>query len=319
MRIQRNFGRLLGVGATCALAACGGEQAAGGGEYGDLSGAVQIDGSSTVYPITEAVAEEFGTETGGSVRVTVGLSGTGGGFKRFCAGETDISNASRPIKDSERQDCAQSGVEPVELAVAIDALAVVVNPENDFVDCLTTAELKKIWEPGSTVRTWADVRAGWPARPIRLYGPGTDSGTFDYFTEVINGEEDASRPDYTASEDDNTLVQGVAGDRDALGYFGYAYYQENAQRVRAVPINGGSGCVSPTPETATDGTYAPLSRPLSIYVSRTAMARPEVNGFLRFYMQHAAELVPQVGYVPLDASRYQQNLQQIGTGGGAPQ
>jgi phosphate transport system substrate-binding protein len=250
------------------------------------------------------------------VRVTVAQSGTGGGFKRFCAGETPISNASRPISDSERELCAQNGVDFVEFRVALDGLAVTVNPQNDFVECLTVQELRRIWEPGSTVRTWKDVRPEWPAEQIRLYGPGTNSGTFDYFTEEINGETGASRPDYTASEDDNVLVQGVEGDRQSLGYFGYAYVEENQGRVKKVAVDGGSGCVVPSPETVTSGQYTPLSRPLFIYLSRQALARPEVQAFVRFYLEHAPELVPQVGYVPLDAAAYQAELAKLGQGGG---
>ena len=295
-----------------ALAACG-----GGAKEGELTGSVQADGSSTVYPITEAVAEEFGAATQGNVRVTVGTSGTGGGFKRFCAGDTDISNASRPIKESEEEACRQAGVEPVRFDVAYDGVAIVVNPANDFVDCLTVEELKKIWEPGSTVTTWADIRAGWPSEEIELYGPGTDSGTFDYFTEAIMGEEDASRPDYTASEDDNVLVQGVTGDRGALGYFGFAYLMENVTRVKAVPVDNGSGCIAPTVETIKNQTYAPLARPIFIYSSRKAMARPEVAEFLRFYMENAPLLVGEVGYIPLEAEKYQEGLDKIGAPGAA--
>ena len=300
------------VAAVVLLAACGGGDADGeSAAVQGLSGTIGVDGSSTVYPITEAMAEEFGRETGSSVRVTVGMSGTGGGFKRFCAGETEISNASRPIKDEEKQLCAGNGVEFLELPVAIDGLAVVVHPQNEAVACLTVAELKKMWEPGSQVSTWADVRAGLPAETIKLYGPGTNSGTFDYFTEAVMGEEDASRGDYSASEDDNVLVQGVAGDRSALGYFGYAYFQENQDKLKAVAIDGGSGCVAPTAETVASGQYAPLSRPLFLYVNRSALARPEVAAFLRFYIEHAAELVPAVGYVPRPAADYQSDLQAL--------
>ena len=300
--------RAMGILASAALwVACGGGEGTGG-----LQGAVQVDGSSTVYPITEAVAEEFLKEDR-AVRVTVGISGTGGGFKRFCTGETDISDASRPIKPSEAAACAQNGVEFVELPVAYDGLSVVANPENTFCDCLTVGELKRIWEPGSTVQRWSDVRPEWPNREIRLYGPGTDSGTFDYFTEAIVGKEDASRPDFTASEDDNVLVQGVEGDVSALGYFGYAYYVENEARLKLVGVDNGSGCVTPSPTTIEDGTYAPLSRPMFIYVSRQSLARPEVAAFVRYYMEHAAELVPQVGYIALADTRYQENLQAIET------
>lgn len=306
MKTSRIWG---GLAVAAVLAACGGQ----GGE-GRLAGSIQIDGSSTVYPITEAVAEEYLAETGGGVRVTVGVSGTGGGFQRFCTGETAISNASRPIKDSERDLCARNGVDFIELPIALDGMAVVVNPGNTFAQCLTVEELRRIWEPGSTVRQWSDVRPEWPGQPIRLYGPGTDSGTFDYFTEVVVGETGASRPDYTASENDNVLVQGIAGDPGALGYFGYAYYEENADRIRVVAIDGGDGCVAPTPETVQGGTYAPLSRPVFIYVSRQALSRPEVADFVAFYNQIAGELVPEVGYVALPAETYRENERKLAQG-----
>ncbi|HSL72742.1 MAG TPA: PstS family phosphate ABC transporter substrate-binding protein [Longimicrobiales bacterium] len=293
------------------LIACGGPDA--GRDQGALSGSIGADGSSTVYPITEAMAEEFMREQSG-VTVTVGQSGTGGGFKRFCAGETDISNASRPIKDTEAQLCQQNSVQFVEVPVAYDGLSIVVNPQNDFATCLTVAELKKIWEPGSKVTKWSDVRAGFPAQPIKLYGPGTASGTFDYFTEEITGATGASRPDYTASEDDNVLVQGVEGDRYSLGYFGYAYYVENQGRLKLLGVDAGAGCVTPTQETVKSLQYKPLSRPLFIYVSNKALARPEVGAFTRFYVEHAAELVPQVGYSPLDAAIYQENLGKLTSG-----
>ncbi len=287
---------------TTALAtACGGDAARGGGE--GVTGAVEIDGSSTVYPITEAVAEEYMLSNDGAVRVTVGISGTGGGFKRFCAGETDINDASRAIKDTEVETCGAAGVEALELPVAYDGLSVVVNPRNDWVECLTVEELRRIWEPGSTVRRWSEVREGFPDAGILLYGPGTDSGTFDYFT---------------ASEDDNVLVQGVAGDRGALGYFGYAYYEENTDRMKLVAVDGGNGCVAPTPETVRSGEYAPLSRPVFIYVARAALARPAVADFVRFYMENAPDLVREVGYIPLPMEQYETNLERIGTASSAP-
>ena len=295
--------------AFLALSCGGGENS--GGNAGGLSGSISADGSSTVYPITEAAAEEFGLEQQGAVRVTVGLSGTGGGFKRFCAGETDISNASRPIKDSERELCTRNGVTFVEIPVAYDGLSVVVNPENNFAQCLTVDELKKTWEPGSKVARWSDIRQGFPGSQLKLYGPGTNSGTFDYFTEEVIGEQGASRADYTASEDDNVLVQGVEGDAAALGYFGYAYYKENAQRLKLVAVDGGKGCVTPSDATIKNGTYSPLSRPLFIYVSQKALARPEVKAFVEFFLTHGAELVPQVGYVALEAQQYQQSLNQL--------
>jgi phosphate transport system substrate-binding protein len=289
------------------LSACGGRE---GGDGTGLTGMVRIDGSSTVFPVTEAMAEEFQIENRG-VRVTVGISGTGGGFKKFCNGETDISDASRPIKDSEREMCAANGIEPIQVTVAFDGLAVMVNPQNDFASCMTVDELKRIWEPGSTISRWSQVRDGWPDKEIKLYGPGTDSGTFDYFTEAIVGEEDASRPDFTASEDDNVLVQGVAGDQFALGYFGYAYYAENTDKLKLVAIDDGHGCVAPSPETVQGGEYTPLSRPLFIYLNRTALDRPEVKAFVRYYLTNAPEFVPQVGYVPLSAERYQASLSEI--------
>jgi phosphate transport system substrate-binding protein len=261
------------------------------------------------------MAEEIGIATGGNVQVTIAVSGTGGGFKRFCAGETDISNASRPISQSEVETCSANGVQYLEIPVAIDGLTLAINPANDFVQCLTVAELKRIWEPGSTVRLWSEVRPDLPATEIKLYGAGTNSGTFDYFTEAIMGETGAIRPDYTASEDDNVLVQGVEGDAAALGFFGYAYFAENQQRLRAVAVDGGSGCIAPTPETIRDGSYAPLSRPLFIYVNRASLAEPAVREFVTFYLQHAAELVPQVGYVPLPPEQYQQSAAQLPAAG----
>jgi len=294
---------------VAALAACGGEQGRIESESG-LSGAVRIDGSSTVFLVTEAVAEEFQIENR-QVRVTVGISGTGGGFKKFCAGETDISDASRAIKESELEMCRAAGIEPKQLTVGYDGLAVMVNPANDFASCMTVDELKRVWEPNSAVATWRDIRPEWPAEEIKLYGPGTDSGTFDYFTEAIVGEEDASRPDFTASEDDNVLVQGIAGDQYALGYFGYAYYAENTDKLKLVAIDAGDGCVEPTPETVQSGEYEPLSRPLFLYVNETAMERPEVMAFVRYYLENAATLVPQVGYVALDDARYQASLAEL--------
>jgi phosphate transport system substrate-binding protein len=272
-----------------------------------LTGTIEVDGSSTVFPVTEAVAEEFRVGNP-KVQVNIGVSGTGGGFKRFAAGETEISNASRPIKDSERAAAAENGVEFIELRVAIDGLSVTVNPDNDFVDCLTVAELQVIWQPGSTIDNWSQVRAGFPDKRIRLYGPGTDSGTFDYFTEEIVGEIQASRSDYVASEDDNTLVVGINGDRNALGYFGYAYYAENPDKLKLVAIDNGFGCVTPTPATIEAGKYTPLSRPLFIYVNAAALAKPEVKAFVDFYMANAAELAEEVGYVRLSEAEYRANL-----------
>ena len=300
---------LAGVAATV-LGACGGEGGAGGE---GLSGELRMDGSSTVFPVAEAVAEEFQIENPG-VRVTAAYSGTGGGFKRFCAGEIDVSNASRPISEGERETCERNGVEFVELPVARDGLSVIANPQNDFLQCLTVEELRRIWEPNSEVTNWSDVRPEWPDEEIQLYGPGTDSGTFDYFTETVVGEGGASRPDYQASEDDNVLVQGVSGDPFALGYLGYAYVVENRDRLKLVGVDGGGGCVTPSEETIASGEYAPLSRPLFVYVSRAGLQRPEVRAFVEYMMENAPELVPPTGYLPMGDGEYRQNLERIGTG-----
>jgi phosphate transport system substrate-binding protein len=286
------------------VAACGGDSAPQGeGGENVLSGTVKLDGSSTVFPISEAVAEEFLAVAPG-VRVTVGVSGTGGGFKKFVGGEVDINDASRPISPEEIAQAQTNNLRYLEVPVAYDGLSIVVNPENTWVDHLTVDELKRMWEPGSTVDSWDDIRAGWPNEPIRLYGPGTDSGTFDYFTEVITGKAGASRPDYTASEDDNVLVQGIAGDKDALGFFGFAYYEENAERLKLVPIDGGAGPLLPSAVTINDGTYSPLSRPIFIYLSAAGIARPEVRAFVDFYLDVAPDLVAEVGYIPLKAEEY---------------
>ena len=268
---------------------------------------IEIDGSSTVYPITQAVAEEFQKENR-NVYPVVGVSGTGGGFKRFTVGETDINDASRPIKDSEIQTLLQNGIEYIEFEVALDGLAIVVNVDNNWVDYLSVEELHEIWKPDSLVYSWNDIRSEWPDKPIRLYGPGTDSGTFDYFTETIVGESGESRPDYTASEDDNVLIQGIAGDLNSLGYFGYAYYAENSEILKIVPIDSGNGPVTPTDQTINSGQYAPLSRPLFIYVNRESLERSEVFSFVEFYMENAEQLVIEVGYTPLPKSIYEQNI-----------
>jgi phosphate transport system substrate-binding protein len=275
-----------------------------------LSGTIVGDGSSTVFPISEAVAEEF-KKTQPGVNVLVGISGTGGGFKKFCNGETDFSDASRPIKDGEKTACAAKGIEYVEFQVAFDGLSVMVNPDSKFVDCLTVAELKSVWAPGSTIKNWKDVRPGFPDKPLTLYGPGTDSGTFDYFTEVINGKEKASRADYTASEDDNSLVQGIAGDKQALGYFGFAYYEENTDKLKLLGVDSGGGCLKPSRQTILDKTYKPLSRPLFVYVRKDALARPEVRGFMRFYLENGKNLVDEVGYIEVPDSVYQDGLKKI--------
>jgi phosphate transport system substrate-binding protein len=277
----------------------------------NLSGTVKVDGSSTVFPITEAAAEEFQIANPG-VQVTVGVSGTGGGFKKFAAGETDISNASRPIKEKEAAAAKEKGIDFVEIPVAYDGISVVVSKENGFVDKLTVDELKKIWEPDSKVKTWKDVRPEWPAEEIKLYGPGTDSGTFEYFTEAIVGEAKKSRPDYTASEDDNVLVQGIAGDKNSLGYFGYAYFEENADKLKLVPIDNGDGnAVTPTFDTIKDGTYKPLARPIFIYANKKSLEKPEVKEFVKFYLENAPELVKSVFYVPLTDDKYKESLAKI--------
>jgi phosphate transport system substrate-binding protein len=273
---------------------------------------IKLDGSSTVFPIAEAVAEEFQISKRGKVRVTVGIAGTGGGFKRFCRGETDISNASRPILKEEMEACRAAGVKYMELPVAFDALTVVVNPQNTWVKTLSAADLRKMWEPSAQGRVskWNQVRSDWPAQPLMLFGPGADSGTFDYFTEAVNGKAKASRGDYTASEDDNVLVQGVENNKNGLGYFGYAYYVAHKERMRAVPIDNGKGkTVAPSIEAVIDGSYQPLSRPLFIYVRDSSAQRAEVREFIQFYLSQGAELVKEVGYVPLPAQAYQLALQ----------
>jgi phosphate transport system substrate-binding protein len=305
-------GLILGAAFTLAFGAlvgCGGQKQNDSGGKG-LSGAIKIDGSSTVYPISQAVAEEF-MKANPDVNVTVGESGTGGGFKKWASGEIDISDASRPIKEEEKEAAKPNGIEPVEIPVAYDGIAVVVNKENNFVDKLTVDELKKIWEPDSKVKTWKDVRDSFPAEPIKLYGPGTASGTFDYFTGEIVGEEGKSRTDYTASEDDNVLVKGVQGDKGGLGYFGYAYYLENKDKLKIVPIDAGKGAIAPTDQTINDGTYSPLSRPVFIYPSNKSLQKPEVKEFVKFYLETAKELVKEVGYVPLPDAKYQEGLSKV--------
>ncbi len=272
-----------------------------------LAGDIAIDGSSTVYPITEAMAEEFGGQHK-DVRITVGIAGTGGGFKKFCNGETDISNASRAIKDSEKEACAAAGIEYEEFIVGLDGLTVVVNPDNTFAACLTVAQLKTIWDVDSAVNNWNQVVPAFPDQPLTLYGPGTDSGTFDFFTEVVNGKAKQSRSDFTASEDDNVLVQGVSGDPNAMGYFGLAYYIENQDKLTAVQIDGGKGCVAPSFETVNQGDYKPLARPLFIYVKKDSLTRPEVAEFMKFYLTNAPAVVGEVGYVAVPQDKYDAGL-----------
>jgi len=268
---------------------------------------IKIDGSSTVYPITEAVAEEFQKAKRGIVKVTVGISGTGGGFKKFSRGETDISDASRPIVKKEMEACKEAGIEYIELPVAYDGLAVMVNPKNTWVTSMTVAELKKIWEPAAEgkITKWNQVNPAWPDVALKLYGPGVDSGTFDYFTEAIVGKSRASRGDFTASEDDNVLVQGIASDRGGLGFFGYAYYAENTDKLKLVAVDGGKGPIAPSAKTVMDGTYSPLSRPIFIYVNKKSAERAEVKEFVDFYLKNASKLVKQVKYIPLPDRAYQ--------------
>ena len=268
---------------------------------------VKIDGSSTVYPITEAVAEEFQKAKKNTVKVTVGISGTGGGFKKFCRGEIDISDASRPILKKEMEDCAKAGIKYIELPVAFDALTVVVNPKNTFLKQVTVAELKMMWEPSAQgkITRWNQINPAWPDAPLKLFGPGADSGTFDYFTEAVNGKSKSSRGDFTASEDDNVLVQGVTRDANALGYFGFAYFDENKDKLRAVPVVNPKGkAVSPSLNAVMAGEYEPLARPIFIYVSAKAMDRPEVKEFVEFYLKHGGKLAKEVKYVPLSEADY---------------
>ena len=286
------------AGSALALAACGGGNTpSSSGSASGGSGQIRIDGSSTVFPLSSLAAEDFQAANSG-IQVTVGSSGTGGGFEKFCRGETDANDASRPIKDEEAAACTANKIETAPLQVAIDALTVVVNKENTWAKCLTTAQLNKLWAPDSKVATWNELDPKFPAEPIKLFGPGTDSGTFDYFTDVINGEEGASRTDYTPSEDDNVIVQGVEGSKGGLGYFGYTYFEENQDKLNAVQIDAGKGCVSPSAPTAQDGTYA-LSRPLFVYPSVTALKKPEVKSFFQYYVENDAKIAEGALFIPL--------------------
>jgi phosphate transport system substrate-binding protein len=288
---------------------------------------IKMDGSSTVFPIAEAIAEEYQISKRGKIRVTVGIAGTGGGFKKFCRGETDISDASRPILKEEMETCRQAGIKYFEVPIAFDALTVVVNPQNTWVKTLKVADLRKMWEPAAQGRitTWKQVNSQWPAEKLMLFGPGADSGTFDYFTEAINGKAKASRGDYTASEDDNTLVQGVENNKSALGYFGYAYYAAHKDKMRAVPIDGGKGPVEPSLENVTKGTYNPLARPLFVYVKESSLKRPEVREFVQFILTDGSALVSEVGYLPLPKSAYELAWKHVESGklgsvfGGVPE
>lgn len=279
---------------------------------------VKIDGSSTVYPITEGIAEDFQKSKKNAIKVTVGISGTGGGFKKFCRGETDISNASRPILTKEMADCKAAGVAYYELPVAFDALTVVINPKNAFLKEISIAELKTMWEPAAQgkVTRWNQVNPAWPDAPLKLFGAGADSGTFDYFTEAITGKSKSSRGDFTASEDDNVLVQGVAQDVNALGFFGYAYYAENTSRVKAVPIieKAGKAAVLPSEASVISGTYQPLSRPIFIYVNAKSLDKPEIKEFIAFYMKNVTKIAKEVKYVPLPMKAYDTNLEHLAKG-----
>jgi phosphate transport system substrate-binding protein len=279
-----------------AAAACGGSNGTAGAT--DLAGTIRIDGSSTVAPLSEAAAEVFREDHAG-VQITVGTSGTGGGFEKFCNGETDVSDASRPIKDEEKAKCDAKNVVFDELQVANDALTVVVNKDNDWIDCVTVAQLRTIWDQGSKVSSWKQVDAAFPDVPLKLFGAGTDSGTFDYFTKEINGEEGRSRTDYEATEDDNRTVTGVSGDKGGLGYFGFSYFEENADKLRALKVDGGNGCVEPSVATVQDGTYKPLSRPLFVYPTAALLARPEGIAFVTYYAEHAVEIAEDARFVPL--------------------
>ncbi|MGI8945887.1 MAG: PstS family phosphate ABC transporter substrate-binding protein [Thermoleophilaceae bacterium] len=312
----------LALAATCVvalgIAACGddddgdsGSGSSGGGGAG-LSGNIRIDGSSTVAPLSEPAGEQFNNENP-DVKVTVGTSGTGGGFEKFCAGETDISDASRQIEDDEKKLCAKNGVEFTEIAVANDALTVVVNPKNP-VTCLTVAQLKAIWEPKSSVEGWGEVpklEEDFDAE-LKLFGPGTDSGTFDYFTEAINGEESASRTDYNnVGEDDNATVTGVSSAEGGMGYFGFSFFQENTDTLKALEVDDGDGCVAPSLETAQDGTYKPLARELYIYPSKKALEQPAVRQFVEFYIESSEALAEQAGFIPLTAEQKQQATEKV--------
>jgi phosphate transport system substrate-binding protein len=296
VRLSSLAGSVLITIAACSTAS---SPADGGPSDAPLSGTITIDGSSTVYPITLAVAEDFQKANTG-VKVTVAFAGTGGGFKKFCNGETDMNDASRPIKADDAGEgvaCKAKKIDYLELGIATDALSVVVNKDNDWAKCLTKDQLKKIWDQGSTVSKWSDIDPKFPAQPIKLFGPGADSGTFDYFTEAINGKAKQSRSDYTQSEDDNALVTGVAGDTYALGYFGFAYLEENLDKIKAVEIDGDAGCVAPSAESVNGGTYKPLARPLFIYPSKSALKRPEFAAFVQFYLDNVNKYVDETGYI----------------------
>lgn len=290
------------------VVACGNKKENAGtasNDVAEMSGTIKVDGSSTVFPVTEAVAEEF-RSVQPKVKVTIGVSGTGGGFKKFSRGETNISNASRPIKDKEKAACAENNINYLELEVAYDGLAVLINPENDWVDSFTVEELKMIWEPAAqdNIMKWNQIRPEWPNEEIHLFGPGVASGTYDYFTEAIVGKSGSSRGDFTASEDDHVLVQGIAGDKYSLGFFGLAYYAENKDKLTLIGVHNGTEVVKPTLETVSNGAYSPLSRPLFIYVNSTSIKSPEVVEFVNYYLDNAGDLSTDVGYIPLPKELY---------------
>ena len=307
-------------------AACGSDEESGGGDTSgggggqsqNLSGSIRADGSSTVAPLTEAAAELFREENSG-VKVSVGTSGTGGGFEKFCRGETDISDASRPIKeDEEAPICEKNGIKYQEITVANDALAVVLNPENDWANCLTVDQLNKIWDKGSKIDNWKDVDPKFPDEELKLYGPGTDSGTFDYFTDAVNGEEGVQRTQYNnIGEDDNAAITGVSGEKGAMGYLGYSFVQNNEGKVKAAEIDGGDGCVAPSVETAQDGTYKPLGRELYIYISDKALKRPEVKAFVDFYLENATPVAEQAQYIPLTPEQTKKSQDKVAQLGGS--
>ncbi|MCM2980757.1 phosphate-binding protein [Niallia circulans] len=318
MKSLKTVGLTAMIGTMLALSACGGNNDASSSKSSNaskdngteqLSGQIKLDGSSTVYPIMEAIVEEYQAEQP-NVKVSVASSGTGGGFKAFIAGETDFSNASRPIKDEEKSELESKGIDYTELRLAYDGLSVVVNKDNTWVDHLTLDELKKIWLEDGTTKKWSDIREGWPEEEIKYYSPGTDSGTFDYFDEVILEEQPIAKA-ATLSEDDNILVQGVTGDKNAIGYFGYAYYAENKDKLKVVPIDGGNGPVEPTNETVESGEYSPLSRPLFTYVKNESVKKEEVADFVEFMIENAADLSEDVGYVKLPDEEYKKDLELI--------
>jgi phosphate transport system substrate-binding protein len=295
------------LGLPVLVASCGDDNTA---SAGNLSGSIQVDGSSTVGPLTEVAAELF-REENPDVRISVGISGTGGGFEKFCAGETEMNDASRKIEPDEEKACAQEGVKYEEVQVANDGIVAVVNPDNDWAQCLTTAELKKIWAPGSDVNNWNQVKSSYPDEELKLFGPGTDSGTFDYFTEQINGEEGATRKDYSPSEDDNVTVRGVSGGKGSLGYFGLSYATENEGRVKTAAVDAGDGCVAPTDETVQNGSYKPLSRPLFIYPSQRAMQQEAMKEFVQFYVDNHDQIAEQARFVPMTDQQAQQSQDKV--------